>query len=159
MKRYIRSNSIFAMADARKHVLEKLDSLNSKIEEHVLKCVVYGHDDPSYEHWIHEITNWISYANDVTLKPNNKKPKASDFLNTVFSFGDDISDAKLSLGCFQAKIHDSDKYSYFEVTDVLARNLLQSLNNIVDTMIPIVTKDNNLRYSQIKEILKDCIVC
>lgn len=57
MKRLIRSNThieaIFGMAHDKKKTETKIEALSEQINNHIIKCVVYGNSTNDLRHWIY----------------------------------------------------------------------------------------------------------
>ena len=100
MKKYI-----YAMAFSRSEMLNKLQSLTSTLNNHVIKCTIYRESLPEYlPHWIEEIGIYLHSANKLKSKT---KLKNKDYMNSLFSsFGTDKDDAEANLMFF--KIHNKD---------------------------------------------------
>lgn len=108
---------IFAMAHSRKDVLARLSNLSDELSEHIIKCMVYGDQYNSYNHWITEISNFLTEAS--RLESKSGKLSYNDYDRTLFkSFGTTMSDAKSNLNQFRRDYcYKSSKYTKFIVSD------------------------------------------
>ena len=145
MKLYIKSNRIFGMAFGRKDALNNLRKRSDTLVEHIVKCAVYGNSTNNLDHWVKEICNYLSAANKVTVKPNDRRLKANDYLISLFaSMGDQRIDAEYALYDFYADNEHRKEYPHFEATDEIVDKIFEMYNAIKEYMLPILTKQNNL---------------
>ena len=108
-------------ADERRKILDTAYSYSSSIGNHIIKCVVYGKADKYYNHWIDEISTWITDINSRKPKKGFKlKPK--DYKDNLFvDIGDEVQDAKRELLKFQRRYTEGPDAAYpeFEITQDL----------------------------------------
>ena len=160
MKRYIKLNQkIYGMAFSRSDALDKLHMCSATLVEHIVKCVIYRNSTDSLDHWVKEICNYFAAANKITVKPNDRKLKSSDYMVTVFaSMGDSRIDAEYAILEFYARNEHTHEYPEFEVTEELVDSTFDAYNSIKDYMIPILTTNNNYKamdfYPTIYNILR-----
>lgn len=114
---------ILAMSFLRKKVLIRLSSYSEEINQHIIEYVVYKDILPnSLNHWISEISNWMSIASNQKC---DSKLKGSDYRNSLFSdFGEDIDDAMANILHYWGWNHKNKQYPDFEPTEELSINLL-----------------------------------
>lgn len=156
MKRYIRSDSIFAMSQSRKQVLQDFQDLGGIINTHIIKCVAYGDTMPNdIQHWQHEIATWIADANSIKCK---SKLKERDYRDILFgSFGNDIEDARRNLKRFKlrnGRLLNAEPYPDFDITDDMVDKLFDTYRDLVDACTPILVsgKINTInRWQQLIE--------
>lgn len=152
MKIYIRtSESIFGMAYNRKDILDKAFHKSERIQEHVLKCVIYSKDYPDYKHWIdEELAVFFSEINDMQPK-RGFRVKDNDYMNNMFSaFGDDLDDAKREVEIFHRDYVEKhpDPYPDFRITRDLYttyfnawRELYQNIRGKIGTYTKEVSRE------------------
>ena len=140
MKRCIKADSIFAMSQHRKQVLQDFQDLGGIINTHIIKCVVYKDVMPEAQnHWVNEIATWIADANSIKCK---SRLKEKDYRNFLFgSFGDDIEDARRNINRFRlrnGRLLNSEPYPDFQITDELVDALFDAYIGIVNACVPIL---------------------
>lgn len=138
MKKYI-----YAMALSRRHAISKLDSLSPKINEHVIKCVVYGKYQPrDLDGWISEIAGWMFAADRTAFV--GAKLKDKDYVDSLFGqFGTDSSDAEDNLLFFEytnlkKREGQNTRLPYFRVNDTLKVKLFRCYNEMKKEIPPIL---------------------
>ena len=156
------SESIMCMAYERPKALALLRKNDDTLSEHIIKCIVYDDSTGNYSHWVEdEICDYIYKANNITVKPKNKKPKKEDYISTLFaSFGDSKNDAATNLGMFliDNRNHRLDKqYPTFEITDELVSQLYNAYQNIISATIPILTTINDYTKDDFENIIYDAL--
>lgn len=67
----LNETTLIEMAYERKTAINKVRGVQSQIASHLIK--LYAFDDIAKEHWISEIDTWMQIADDIGIKPNNKK--------------------------------------------------------------------------------------
>lgn len=156
MKRYV-----YAMSMERDRAKKQIASFSETIMEHIIKLLVYSDIRPNdIAGWIHTVARSIHNADDVTVKPNNKKLKEKDILSSLFGcMGDDIRDYRRALLAFKEDnrrglFNYDDKQSYpdFEVTFELSDDLMTMCYDIIDVTMPLLTdkKDHNVEEYEAK---------
>ena len=146
MKRLIRSISpVFCMAVDRPKAEKILKKNAETLQRHILKCVVYEDSTGNLKHWVEdEISEYLSIANDVVLKPDSKKCKPKFYEETLFSFiGDAEIDAKTDLRLFLQDVLKTKEYPTFEITNDLIHRLYVVYQTFVNTFVPILSKKND----------------
>lgn len=152
MKRYIRYNFespltyIFGMASTRDAVISRLKSYSKTLTYHIIKCVIYGDSTGDLDHWIHdEICEYLAIANNLYIKPKNKKLKVIDYENSLFSMmGDSEIDAQNCLREFRLYNNRTSKYPAFDITSDMVDRLYSTFQSIIHKMCPILATSNNL---------------
>lgn len=161
MKRVILNTSIYGMSYDRSTAKMKIASLSNKVEEHILKCIIYGNSTNSYQGWVKELAAWISFVNDVTIKPGKKKLKRKDYEDTLFKcIGDDVADVRLSLLSFQmnfASDRSNEPYREFEIDEYLVKKAYKVLINFKSKIGEILPIRNDLETSEIASIIHSTI--
>lgn len=163
MKRYIQSQEyISAMATEQKKLIKQLESWEEIVTEHIAKCVMYGDSlgIDKYNHWVeHEIATWLSDANDILVKPFNKKLKPHDYQSTLFAgLGDDKVDARVALHELQRRNNKStEPYPYVEVDDKMIEKMFEVSGLIVKTFVPILSDTNSLSKKDIETKLHEVL--
>lgn len=158
MKRVI-LNKVYGMSLERDKAVSKMSSLSDRIEEHLLKCLVYKDSINDYRHWVDdELATWISLVNDITIKPKDKKLKAMDYQSNLFGgLGDTYADANFALHLFRSNHADSRKckepYPYFDITNELISATLDAFMDVQSTLCKVLAKKNDLDKASIAEVL------
>lgn len=163
MKRWIKvKEDIWGMSMELGKAKKKIDSLSDIILEHVCKCVLYRNKTNDYRHWIYdEIATWISYINDVTIKPANKKMKAKDYANHLFGgFGDSYADARLNLNleynrCRKAK----EQYPEVEITHDMITDMVNISNQLTSEFSELLSSNNDLTKEEIGNRVRNILDC
>ena len=156
MKRVIQTNTyIYAMATNKRKALDRLYSYSDQIEEHIIKCVVYGDSlttDPL--HWIHEIATYLNAANIIKCKSNLTE---ADYLDNLFpSFGDDLVDYQSSLWDFydkHIKRRQIAQYPEFEITDELIKKYMETCQDIIQISLPYLVNHQVLSVREWERLL------
>lgn len=151
MKRLIRSaQSILGMADSREKIRNAALSYSDEVAMHVMKCVIYSSESPYYNHWIHEIANWIFEVSDMSPKKGFKiKPK--DYAEWVFNyFGEDLDDYKRDVRRFHNDHVNHGNYGEFDIS----YDLYSTLYGVaLDLKSQIPSRMN--AYTSIREVQDD----
>lgn len=139
--------SIYAMSMDRSRALKRIDGFSEVLPEHIIKCVVYGNTTNDLHHWVcHEICGYLGIVNEITVRPNDKKLKASDYASSLFGFmGDAWNDAYVALGTYALENERSKQYPAFEVTDELVDRVFFAFQSIITDTVPIFTTKNNMK--------------
>lgn len=159
MKRYIR-----AFAFTRKKAIDKLDGPSIEVNEHVIKCVIFGgYRKDSYNHWIHEISSWLQSCDSRGISGANLKDR--DYRESLFGhFGDCVSDAENNLLHFKSsnlykhhKKNPTTALPYYRINDEMIDCLYDCYVELMDTCIPILqsSKEHNLSFW--KKLVKSII--
>lgn len=142
MKRYMRSSeNIYGMSMELKKAKDRIENLGDRVLEHVCKCILYGDSTSDYKHWIEdEISTWISYVNDLTVKPKNNKLKASDYDKLLLGgFGDSFADARINLAVEYNKCRDAkEQYPEVTITQDMMNAMLDAtleMHNVIPTLL------------------------
>lgn len=152
-------SKVYGMSLVRDKAVSKIASLSDKIEEHLLKCLVYKNSTDDYRHWIDdELATWISLVNDITIKPKDKKLKVKDYQSNLFGgLGDTYADANFALHLFRSNYTDSRKckepYPYFDITTELISTTLDAFTDIQSTLCEVLAKKNGLDKANIAKLL------
>lgn len=162
MKKYIRSyQKIYGMAMTRRDAMEDMHSISKELCYHIIKCIIYGESNDAFNHWVKEICAFLEFANDMEIKPKNRKLKEQDYLDTIFALmGDTQNDAYIRIFKFKYDNgHDTNPYPEFNIDSDLINRVFTAFNSIKDYMIPIFTVKNELKaddfYSEIYKIVDE----
>lgn len=155
MKRYVMSNSIFAMSQSRKVILNRLVALSDVINRHIIECVVYRETKASIlHHWTHEVAVWLQRANVLKCK---SKMKARDYKDSLFGyFGTDGEDARINIENYQlwnARSMNPTPYPDFEITEDMVNNLFNVYQELMDTCIPILVSGEELSVGEWEKLI------
>lgn len=160
MKLLIRKNKkesyIFGMATDKKKAEKKVESISDRINEHIIRCVVYKNTTNDLQHWIYdELTTWFDYINRIELKTKSGKFTEKSLDDILFGeFGDAVTDAEFNLALFRANVaKNGEEYPDFQVTVQLATELRSVYDEIRTTFMPIFTKKNNYSRTDIYNFL------
>lgn len=145
---------ILAMAFPRKKILSRLNNYSEEINQHIMECVIYKDILPdTLNHWISEISSWMSIASNQKC---NSELKESDYIDSLFSdFGEDVDDAMANILHYWGWNHKNKQYPDFEPTEELATILANVYDEFESVSLPLLTKGEKISSSQWKNILKD----
>lgn len=150
------SQAIFGMAYERQHILDTAYRYSDRIQEHILKCIIYTKSYTDYNHWIDEISNWIVDVNNMKSK-KGLKIKDKDYLKNLFSaFGDELSDAKREVELFHRKFVEKhpDPYPDFDITKKLYSTYFYAWQDLKDHLKNKIGKiDQATAKDEIKTIV------
>ena len=73
--------TLFEMARSRADAKQVITAISPQIFKHFVKLFVFNSPE-NKNHWITELNTFFHTINDITLKPNNKKPDK----NTVYNW-------------------------------------------------------------------------
>ena len=159
MKVYIKAFSL-----ARGEAIQKLGRVSSTLNEHLIKCIIFGEHRPdSYQHWLHEVVSFITTCDKGNISGANLKDK--DYKNSLFgSFGDSISDAEDNLKQFEViNIHSYKNTDpeialpYFIVNDEMVSCLYNCYQDLIITCIPLLKDKNVHPISYWKRIIQPIV--
>ena len=158
MKRWIYAfkQPVYAMSFPRDRARIKIESLSELVLEHVCKCILYRDMTNSYRHWVYdEIATWLSYINDITVKPKDKKLKQSDYDAWVFGvFGDTYADARLNLALQRKKcLKEVPPYPEVSITDEMIKIMTDVTRDMRTTFLPILSTINTLTDDEIGDLV------
>ena len=123
---------IFCQAYPKRQALIRLSLHSQNIDDHVIKCVVYGRQMPeNLHHWIQELSTWLAEADSITCK---SKIKESEYIDQVFGmFGDSVGDAYLNLKQFKFRYVDQLKeYPDFVIDSTIIDRLFDTYLSITE---------------------------
>ena len=155
MKRLISKQNVFAFAHPRKHVEERVASLQPKLHEHLLKILIYGNTSQNLNHWINELAEFVSIINDYEVKPNNKKLPSHRYEEILRKeLGESLRDARANLGYFKATHTGLNKYPSFTITPDLIQHVHEKREQFISAVVDIVSVSNDLTTDDIAEQLR-----
>lgn len=158
MKIYIR-----AMSLERNRAKKQISAYSPILMEHIIKLVMYSDIRPNdVDGWIHTLANWISRADNITLKPKGNKFSESDIVESLFScMGDELSDYERELYAFvannrQGKYNHDGKgpYPEFDITYEAADALMNFCFDVMDSTIPLLIDKEDHSLSEYESILR-----
>lgn len=156
MFRISRKAPIYGMSIPRRDALAQLEHNAKTLSEHVVKCCSYGDSLHCFDHWLREITNYISDASKI--KSKSGKLKNSDYMSTFFKFcGDERSDASRELSSFIANhCTHFPTYPEFEVTNDLIDYVYKIFQSIESAFLPDLISGymipQQIVYTRLQEI-------
>ena len=142
MKIYVR-----AMSMEKEKAKKQISSFSDIVMEHLIKLLMYSDIRPNdIDGWIKSVANWISRADNITIKPSAKKLKEEDIMSSLFScMGDDVRDYERALYSFLADNHSGkynhegkESYPEFEVTPEASESLMNLCNDVIDVTMPLL---------------------
>lgn len=152
MKRLRRnSETIFAMSFSRKEVLRRMESYSVKLNEHVLKCIVYADvRSETVPHWTMEIATWLNRINRMEC---STKLKSKDYISTLFMcFGNTWADTELNLEEFRESAIET--YPDFDITSELVSQVHQTYQKLISVCIDMLTSNHIASINEWCSILK-----
>ena len=161
MKRYI-----YAMSMERDRAKKQIAAFSPTIMEHMIKLLVYSDIRPDdIDGWIHTIARSIHNADDITVKPNNKKLKNSDLISSLIGcMGDDVRDYRRALQAFRednrnGKFNYDDKKTYpdFDITPELSEDLMTICFDVIDKTLPLLTDKQDHSLDEYKSVINQII--
>ena len=156
MKIYIQGMTL-----KKEKLLKRMDSYSTEIAFHLAKCVMYGDSlgNGKYDHWISEISNWISSVNECICKHNNKKLKAHQYQNSLFAdLGDSLTEAKMNLQDVQISCKKSvNRYPYRELDKEMIDTMYIVSMEIMHTFSNLLATMNDTTQSDIDKMLHDIL--
>lgn len=160
MKLYVYAKeAILGMAFERPDAIKHLRGLSETLMFHMVKCIVYGNSTGDYDHWIEdEISSYLASANDVRMKPNNKKPKLDSFNRYLFGMlGDSVQDSGVCIATFRAWNEKKKKYPEFIQTKEMAQRLYKATQNLKRLVLPLLGSKNDYDMDDFKPIVHRAI--
>ena len=144
------------MASERSYVIDKLQKLSSTLESHVLKLGIYDDNLNCKDHWIDEVANFLSIANDFTVKPKNKKLDKREYEKYLIGgLGDTRKDAFINIRMFKLSNNKDKEYPDFEITDEMIDRTFNISKLIADFVLGTVSSKNTLEKRDIYYYLKE----
>lgn len=115
----LESRPLLEMAMERSRLKAKIINISKKLEEHMLKCIVYENATNDLKHWITEISSYIGDIANDTIKPNNKKLTKEQYCSYLFGYDyDDLSNMSTLLNSFKLDM-EKQKYPNFNIDNNL----------------------------------------
>ena len=152
MKLLVIASAILGQAMAVSPAKQRVAGLGKQIESHIIKCIVYKNSTGNYNHWVHEISEWLCQINDIKLKiviRNPKKFREDQLEELIFGdFGDARSDARSALYEFkqtnQDKLDSRSKHAYpeFEIQESMITNLFSASDEMKHMFCNILSQNN-----------------
>lgn len=157
MKRVIRSSLILGMAFPISVAKDKLTSDAKQLNDHIMKCIVYGDSFGCLNHWINdEITTWIYKASTVSCK---HRISSNVYKSTLFCwFGEDSRDAESNLYDFYTKyVMRRKKYPKFEIDRYLVERLNKVYRELEREIIQMFCDKYNYTKEDFREVLNEIL--
>lgn len=158
---------VYAMSIPRDKALARASFYSDSLIEHLIKIVVY-HDVKSdfISHWIGEISRWLYDAGSIIVKPDGKKLKPDDYMDTLFGWmGDDIDDYRSLLDKFQhdnkrGKFNYEDKKSYppVETSPELCKELMAVCHCLIDSFISMLLSNESFSIGDYNTMLNKVLI-
>jgi len=154
---------VYAMSMPRSTALERASFYAGSLMEHLIKIVVYHDIRAEYvNHWIGEISSWLSDAGSITVKPDGRKLKPSDYMDTIFGWiGDELNDYRSLLDKFQHdnkrgkfNYEDNRAYPAVETTDELCKELWDVCTNLVEQTLPMLCGSDSCSRGDYNAVVK-----
>ena len=147
---------ILAMSNKRKDVIDFLDSLSKDVMFHIAKCSMYGDSLGRYNHWVRELSIWISDANDKTCKPKGKKLTPREYADTIFDkLGTSEADARVNLHTLQrynSRFGD-EAYPFVPVDDDMISRMYTASKAVISQFSNLLSTQNDLDQHDIEQEL------
>lgn len=141
------------LATNRNVAIGRIESYSELIFEHIVKILVYGDTSNNLDHWVTEISAWLTHISSMKIKTKTGKLKAQEYYNLLFgSIGEDEHDITVMLKFMQTELCVKKSYPKFEVTvDLVNRSykLLNNLGNKVSFMLADKQIYNSIAFSNI----------
>ena len=155
MKRYIRNTSIFAMSMQRPIAIRELNGLSNTLAQHVCKISIYDDTLQCKDHWIHELADYISQANDITVKPKNNKLKLRDYENEFYGvLGETEKDANVFLNSFYRRNLRSKQYPAVAITKEMCKRYIELSQFLINYCKALLSFNNELSLEDIENDIK-----
>lgn len=141
----------------------QIASFSLTIMEHAIKLLVYSDiRTDSINGWINTIARCLHNADDITIKPHNRKLKSKDIMSSLFGYmGDDVSDYRRALFAFKednrhGKFNYENKTPYpdFDVTAELSESLMYFCYDIIDRSLPLLIDKRDHSKEEYQNIVK-----
>lgn len=149
---------LLEMANSRKKTISIISSYWWDIVSHFFKCVIFP-QDPSYNHWLDEISTWFNYINNQFVKTKSFKLKKNIYMDEVFGINNtfEVKDIRGWLENFQMK--EGRKYPEFEVSKGLVAKCFEfyyKLANYFSSLFEVDKSDKN-KIKKFKPIIQTII--
>lgn len=145
---------IYGMSYKSKYAKSNLQTRSSALNDRIMKCAVYQDSTGDLNHWLDGISEILSFANDMTIKPSARKLSKTDYLdNLCGTFGDELSDARVNLKGFHGQ-HSGEDYPEFDITDELVEKLFSYYQIIITKIVPILATKNTLKQNYFKNTIR-----
>lgn len=157
MKRAIRSSYIMGMAFPLSVAKDKLTSDAKRLNDHIIKCVVYGDSLYCLNHWIDdEITTWIYKASTISCK---HRISSNVYRSTLFCwFGENSRDAESNLYDFYAKyVMRRKEYPKFDIDRYLIERLNKVYREIEKEIIQMFCDKYSYTKNDYSEVLREIL--
>lgn len=157
MKRVSRSPYIMGMAFLMSVAKDKLTSDAKQLNDHIMKCVIYGDSLGCLNHWINdEITTWIYKASTINCK---HKITSTLYKSTLFCwFGENQRDAESNLYDFYSKyVMRKGEYPKFDIDRYLIERLNKVYREIEKEIICMFCDKYSYTKNDYSEVLREIL--
>ena len=141
------------LATSRNVAIGRIESYSELIFEHIIKILVYGNTSNNLDHWIIEISTWLTHISSMKIKTKTGKLKAQEYYDLLFgSIGEDEHDITVMLKFMQTELCVKKSYPKFEVTVDLVNKVytvLTNLGNNISFMLADRRIYNSVAFSSI----------
>ena len=144
------------MSMQRPIAIRELNGLSQTLAQHVCKLSIYDDTLNCKDHWIHELADYISQANDITVKPKNTKLKLRDYENEFYGvLGETEKDANVFLNSFYRRNTVSKKYPVVDISDEMKKRYVELSLFLIDYCRSLLPYSNELSLEEIEEDIKN----
>lgn len=130
MKKYV-----LGMSMTRQKTIEFLDKISPMLVEHVCKLILYRYvKEKDVPHWNKEIATVLAKASGMTLKPDKKKLKRTEYEDHLFGdFGDEITDLNNCLWLNQQRfVKEEEPYPEIDIDSMNLRLEYVALQKFIE---------------------------
>lgn len=154
-----RKSLIYGMADKLADARRYIASISNKLEEHILKCVIYENSTNDYNKWIHsEIVPWLYSASDLRVKTRSGRLSKTDYEKYLFqAFGEDEHDVGNHVARFYNAYIKSGKYPDFVMHWWLIKAATYAESTVSDEFSTMFASSKAVANAQIEETLRDIL--
>ena len=143
---------IIGMSMSRKTYIDNIYATAKILTDHIIKCVVYKNKTNSLNHWIHEISNFLSLPFRYTIKPNKGRLKYEEYEDEIFGyFGDESMDCEGALILFQSTVGKN--YPEFDITDEIVDSLYQTVSRLKEIVIPLLVSGKIMNSNEVYQLI------
>lgn len=133
-KVYLGPRFIFGMADPVNNLYIRMTERSWVMLEHIGKCIIWGKDYHSYDHWVHEEIS--AYVNEIARKKTKTPLKVKLVHKNFFErFGNDVEDAMNALwDVYEDSQRLADPYPEVDITWDKGKKFFKAYNEIADAV-------------------------
>lgn len=158
MKIYVHSSAIYAMAIPRRDAVDKMQAIKPTMVRHIMRIAVYGDSLGCLDHWINEVSSYLSTVNDITIKSSTTKLSEKDYIEyLVGTLGTNRNDASVNVRMLQIEVDEKTDYPEFEITSDMIDRAFKISQIVRNFVLEIITHKNSLKKRDIYYYLKNRI--